>query len=99
NDAGDVAYDAELTGNGVTTANDTAIYAGPLAAPQLVAREGGAAPGMPAGVSYSFLGVPILTDSGHLVYSARVTGSGVTLANDRAIYAGPLAAPQLVARA
>ena len=38
NDAGQVAYGAVLTGTGVTTENDSSLYAGSFAAPQLVAR-------------------------------------------------------------
>ena len=99
NDAGQVAYRAVLTGTGVTSANNTAIYAGGLASPQLVAREGNAAPGAGAGVNYSFFLTPVLSDAGQVAYLTILTGSGVTAANEGAIYAGGPAAPQLVARA
>lgn len=98
NDSGQAAYRAFLTGSGVTTANEWAIYGGPLAAPQLVAREGDAAPGTPAGVHYAFFDPPVLNDVGQAAYFADLAGSGVTFANNEAIYGGPLAAPQLVAR-
>ena len=99
NGTGQVAYLASLTGTGITTANNAAIYAGPVAGPQLVAREGSAAPGTAAGVNYSVLNdTPALNDAGQVAYRAGLTGTGVTTANDAAIYAGPAAGPQLVAR-
>jgi hypothetical protein len=99
NDAGQVAYRATLTGSDVTFTDDQAIYAGSLAAVQLVAREGGPAPGTSAGVNYlSFPSEPALNDAGQVAYSARLTGSGVAGDSDEATYAGPLAAPQLIVR-
>ena len=98
NDAGQVAYRVSLSGSGVTTANDEAIYAGSFTAPQLVVRDGNPAPGTPAGVNYSSLIRPMMNDVGQVAYTARLAGSGVTSVNDEAIYAGDLAARQLVAR-
>ena len=65
-----MAYSVILTGSGVTSENARAIYAGPLAAPQLVARTGDAAPGTPAGVNYSDLSARTLNDAGQVAYSA-----------------------------
>ena len=96
-----MTYNATLTGSGVIPfENSEVLYAGPLAAPQPLAREGDAAPGTPAGVSYSgfFSTTAALNDAGQAAYVAFLTGSGVTPANGGALYAGPLAAPQLVAR-
>jgi len=98
NDSGQVAYSASLTGAGVTSSNDHAIYAGSIAAPQLVARTGNAAPGIAAGGNYSLLFAPNLNNMGQTSYLASLTGAGVSTLNDQAIYAGSFAAPQLVAR-
>jgi hypothetical protein len=93
NDAGQVAYHAILAGTGVTAANDDAMYVGSFVGPQLVAREGSAAPGTPAGVEYSFFNVAALNDAGQVAYRAFLKGTGITSANDRAIYAGGLGGP------
>ena len=91
-----MAYSAVLTGS----SGGQALYAGPLAAPQLVARSNDAAPDTPAGVNYSSFDFPTLSlnDAGQVAYVAFLTGSGVTNDNARALYAGPLADPQVVAR-
>jgi hypothetical protein len=99
NDIGQVAYRADLYPS--LTADDEAIYAGPLTAPQVVAHEGDAAPGTPLGVNYLSFDPPALNNVGQVAFGALLTGNlgaGVTTANDGAIYAGPLGAPQLVAR-
>jgi len=98
NDTGRIAFHAGLTGAGVTTANNEAIYAGPLASPQPVARAGDAAPGMPVGVNYSTLSEVRLNDGGQVAYTAGLTGTGVTSTNNVAVYAGSAASPQIVAR-
>jgi hypothetical protein len=93
-----VAYFAVLAGGGVTPGVTDAIFAGPLAAPQLVAREGNAAPGTPVGVKYLHPDRPVLNDDGDVAFFAGLTGLGVTSGNDGALYAGSPTAPQLVAR-
>ena len=98
NDAAQLAYIVSLAGSGVSSTNDSAIYAGSFASPQLIAREGNAAPGTTAGVNYLTLGVPTLNDTGQIAFTTRLTGTGVTGANDAALYAGTLVSPQLVAR-
>ncbi|MBA3485526.1 MAG: PEP-CTERM sorting domain-containing protein [Pirellulales bacterium] len=92
------AYHVVLTGPGVSAANEAAIYAGGVSSTQLVARGGAAAPGVPAGVVYASTFHPVVNDSNELAYLATLAGSGVSGLNDRAIYAGPFSAPQLVAR-
>lgn len=98
NQGGHIAYLTDLLGDTVTGTNDQAIYAGPLAAPQLIARDGDPAPGLPAGVNYSTLDRPVLNDAGHAAFATTLTGASVTSLNDSAIFAGAPAAPQLVAR-
>jgi hypothetical protein len=96
---GHLLYRTKLTGTGVTSTNDIAIYGGPFGSPQLVAREGSAAPGTGAGVTYASLAdPPVLNKLGHVGYFAGLRGTGVTNGNNDAIYAGNIASPQLVVR-
>lgn len=46
-DAGQIIYTTILTGSGVSSTNNDAIFAGAFAAPQLVAREGNATRALP----------------------------------------------------
>jgi len=106
NDTGQIGYWAfQTTGvGGVDSTNDEVLYAGPFASPQVVAREGNAAPGGPAGVNYSTFSTssslrgPILNDAGHVAFFSSLTGAGVTAANNEALFAGTLASPSLIAR-
>jgi hypothetical protein len=98
NDTGQVAYTAALSGTGVTSANNEALYAGDAGSPTLVARKGDAAPEVPAGVKYSILAGPQLAAGGQVAYRVVLTGTGVTSANNAAIYSGDVTNPQLVAR-
>src|SRR3954470_16426303 len=63
-----------------------------------VALTGRAAPGTAAGVSYASFTTPEYNAAGQLSFAVTLAGTGVTASNDTAIYAGPFAAPQLVAR-
>jgi hypothetical protein len=99
NDAGQVAYSAILTGPGVATANNKAIYVGSAASQLLVARTGDTAPGMPPGVTYSDLGAtPVLNNPGHVAYRAILAGGELTSANNQTIYAGSASGQVPVAR-
>lgn len=98
NDLGQFAFDVDLAGPGISSANNDAIYAGAFAAPQLVAREGDPAPGLPAGILYADLPGPTINDLGHVSYSAGLSGPGVTNTNERALYAGTPGGQTVVAR-
>lgn len=90
NDAGQVSFQSYLTGTGVGTGNDTALWIGTSA----IVREGSAAPGL-TGITFGDLqSVPLLTPGGTAAYSAFLTGTGVTTANDSSIWRGDV----LVAR-
>lgn len=76
NDSGRTAFAATLYGPGVTTSNDSGVWAtDPSGAPQLLVREGDATPGIAGGV---FLGLidPAINGAGELVFFAthRVGG-------------------------
>lgn len=155
NDAGHVAFDANLN-DGVPDTGNKGIFHGPGNSPQLLVRTRTAAPGMPAGTTFSSLGSPEINDAGHVAFGAGVTGTfsggasyvyrsatdvvlvsragdqapglaagvtyaggiadlaindsgqgvftvdlagtGVTIDNDRSIFAGPIESPALLAR-
>ena len=97
NDLGQVSYGGGVGGGG--RPNEGAMFAGPIASPQVVVRQNDPAPGMPAGVTYLTFGSSgALSNNGQFAYAAALTGPGVTPANQWAIYSGPLGSPQLVAR-
>lgn len=82
NDAGQVSFQSYLVGTGTGTSNDTALWIGTSA----VVREGDAAPGL-TGVTFGDLqSVPLLSAGGTPVFSAFLTGTGVTSANDASLW-------------
>jgi hypothetical protein len=107
NDSGQVAYAASWsTGvGGVNSTNDVVLYAGPMASPSVIAREGDQAPGTAPGTTYAtffFPGAgslqPTLNDAGGIFFGATLAGAGVSSANDNAFFAGPWNAPRLILR-
>ncbi len=106
NDAGTVALRATLTGTGVTTANDTALFAGAPGALALVGRLGSAAPDaggasfVKAGVTndYEVFTSPSMNASGKICFRGHLTGAGVTPTNADAIWFGDPADLQIAAR-
>jgi hypothetical protein len=98
NGPGRAVFSGTLAGSGVTTSNDSGIWAGGAGAVQLVAREGSQAAALPAGVLYGLISQSGFNDAGQVSLSGSVTGSGVTSANDSAIWTGQPGALQLLAR-
>jgi len=85
---GQVAFQALLTGSGVTTANDMGVWAGTRGKLRLIAREGDAAPGTEKGVTFaSFVSMPQINAQGQVSVLARLTGKGVNSATDMGIWA------------
>lgn len=88
-----VLFGGRLTG--ATAPTDTGVWAGTPGALALVAREGDPAHVAP-GVLYADLNffspanvLPSMNSGGQVAYRAFLTGLGVTLTNDEAMYAGP----------
>jgi hypothetical protein len=94
-----LSYAAALTGPGVTPDNQS-VSVLDFRAGARVYRQGDQAPSLPAGVQYSqVFPVPIRgTTAPNLFLLASLQGAGVSTANDRASYLGPLNAPRLLAR-
>lgn len=98
---GGVAFHGRLAGLGVTPDNDEGVWAGTPGSLVLVAREGDPAPGTPAGVTFGLIfsgGQTLLSPDGRVAMAARLTGPGVTSANDQGFWVGPPGALALVAR-
>ena len=96
NDAGQIAFGALLANANATHEIHSAVYAGSPASATLVARTGQQAPGLTPGVTYESVDYPRLTDAGRVLFSARLSGPGVTDANDVALFGGPPGSPVLL---
>jgi hypothetical protein len=97
---GHLAFRATLRGLGVTPANDVAIFSGSATQPELVARTGAQAPGMPAGVTFAALGTPTNTPFAgtSLAYQAKLAGPGIDSASDDVVWFSDINRDTLVAR-
>lgn len=87
---GDAAFISTLAG-AVTTGTDTALFAHIAEVNHLVAREGAQAPGLPAGILFNNIAAAqgwrfAINSSAQLAILADLTGTGVTNANDAALY-------------
>lgn len=81
NGPGQVAYKAYVSG----ALNAQGIFAGKPGSIQSVARRNGSAP---SGGLYDELDFPVLNGLGQVAFTSTLFGSGVTTANDLALYAG-----------
>ncbi len=91
NDAGEVAFHGGLTGGGVTTDDDRAVWAGPTGGLAMVAREGGLAPGA-GGASFVGFEGTLVDGAGGVAFRATLDDGGT------GIWAGPAGGLQLAAR-
>ena len=104
NDAGQIAFNAILSGDGLDSTNDRGLWLDDSGNMTLVARAGNQAPGTPSGVNYSnfspfLVGQLTLNAAGQVAFGAVLTGDGVDFTNDRGIWATDVTgATQLIAR-
>ncbi len=100
NDAGTVAFDAQLAGPGITVDNDAGVWLNPGGVLQAAIREGDAAPGTAPGVLLGPVspGSVRINNADRVAFVASLTGAGVTGDNNSGVWAGPAAALGLVAR-
>jgi len=82
NELGQVAYQGQLTGTGVNSGNEIGIWRDS----RLIARQGDAAPGTAAGVSFGIPAPPLLNAAGQAAFEANLTGTGITQSNNRGIW-------------
>ena len=99
NERGEVSFSGQVTGPGVSFANDSALWAGRPGNIQLVARDGSPTPGTGGGVNYgSFqFAVVHINNLGQTLFENGLAGS-VNASNNRAIFFGPPGNVQLAAR-
>ncbi|HYD01728.1 MAG TPA: choice-of-anchor tandem repeat NxxGxxAF-containing protein [Phycisphaerales bacterium] len=103
---GHLAFPGTVTGLGVTTANDKAIWISHNGAtPVLAVRESDPAPGFPAGAVFAnFLDVTdslnsvVALNGGGIFVHAITTGGGVTTSNDTGLWSGMPGALNLIIR-
>src|SRR5687768_15351697 len=55
----------------------------------IVIEQGDQAPGLPAGITLTPDGLPVINAQGSVAFSASLAGQGITSANNEAIYVGP----------
>jgi hypothetical protein len=84
NDAGQIAFRANLTGTGVDSANYQGIWSEGSGSLSLVARTGSQAPGAASGVNFSTdpaleLYFPVLNDAGQTAFYGALTDGGLGL--------------------
>lgn len=86
NAAGQVAFSATLSGDGVTSANDRALYRFGDAGTVQIAREGDALPTGPGNFKSIRTTEIAFNDAGQLAFSASLEGAGIDSTNDVALY-------------
>jgi hypothetical protein len=91
NGYGQIAFRAGLTGSGVTGTNNEGIWSEGSGSLNLVARRGDDAPGTAVGIKFGSFDNPLLNAAGHIAFASRLSGAGVTSANDRGIWRQPSA--------
>lgn len=75
NDSGEIAFQSSLAGGGVTTTNDTGIWAGTPGNLQLVAREGDVAPGSGGQTFGNTTGLAmIMNGAGQVLFNNTLSG-------------------------
>lgn len=88
NASGTVAFAGVLTGFGVTTDNDFAMWTAGQGDPVLVARKGDPAPSTPPGTHFGGFSVRFINASGHVAFQSQLTGSSIIAqVNDEGIWA------------
>ena len=98
NNAGQIAFQASLTGSGVGSMNDTGIWAGPPGAFALVARSGSQAPGTSIGTLFFHFERATLNEAGHAAFPAILSGTGVDTSNDKGLWSDHSGTLTLIAR-
>ncbi|MFN8818337.1 MAG: choice-of-anchor tandem repeat NxxGxxAF-containing protein [bacterium] len=88
--SGRMAFISTIVGTGVTVTTDRALWMANTAADgggelRMVARRGGAVPGL-TGLQFASLGVPSMNARGQVIFSATLSGTGVTAGNNQAVF-------------
>ena len=98
NSAGRIALRGGLTGPGIDFFSGEGVWVEGAGGLDLVTRAGQAAPGTEPGVNFFGFLNPTLSDAGHVVFRAGLTGAGVSSDNQDGIWAKVDQEVELVAR-
>jgi hypothetical protein len=100
NDAGQTAFYGSLTGPGIVPGNAAGIWSEGAGSLALVARSGDQAPGTDPGVVFTntISSYSRFNDAGQVAFASRLTGPGVTTANEFGIWSEGGGSLDLVAR-
>lgn len=99
NSAGQVAFEATLSGTGVDDTNDRGMWSQSGGVLDLIARSGNAAPDTEAGVVFRAFSSPAFNNTGQTAFYADLVGIGVDFTNDEGIWAtNPAGQLTLIAR-
>ncbi len=85
-DSGKLAIRVNVNGTGITTANNSGIWSEQNGVLVNEYQEGTPVPGI-AAVLFGELSAPLVNDAGSLAFFSNLTGTGVTSANNAAIWA------------
>ncbi len=87
--SGNLLVDSVLTGPSVNSSNDRGLWFGPADNVQLLAREGGSAPGFGVGTTYEVVSsFESSTAANTVAFGATVVGGTTTGGQDLVLYAG-----------
>ncbi len=86
NDAGTVAFQARLAGNGLISPSEQAVVVIEGGVTSVMARGNDPASGFDPGVTYSFVGEPTVLDSGTIGWHSKVKGPGFNYTNSTVAY-------------
>ncbi|HEX2474975.1 MAG TPA: choice-of-anchor tandem repeat NxxGxxAF-containing protein [Lacipirellulaceae bacterium] len=98
NNAGEVMFHGALTGPGITSANDQALWLHNGGEFQFIAREGSPAAGIAAGANHGSNHYAYLNGAGEATFVGTLTGSAVNLQNDSALWSQRGDTLRLIAR-
>jgi hypothetical protein len=103
NNNGYQTFNGGLAGTGVTTSNDSMMFATLANGPVIFAREGSQAPGLASGILFDSMEwdetpMAVIGPGNRIMMNATIKGNGVTTATDSALWAGTVNNLQLLAR-
>lgn len=99
NDEGNVAFFSNISGTGVTTANDFVLWTSTSEGIVQVAREGSPAPGTGAGTIFGIMDSTLAFNNlGQVAFTSPISGGGASAANNRGLWAGTPDELHLIAR-
>ncbi len=82
NDAGQIAFLADVSGDDVDTTNRRGIWSQGSGTLHKVAREGDQVPGYVSGVTFDNVQYPIINNQGQTAFLSRLAGPGIDTHND-----------------